>query len=64
MKLIRGIFLALLSLVLVACGSDDKKNVSVSVTPMTATIKAGTTQTFMASVTGSSNTEVTLPPLA
>jgi uncharacterized protein (UPF0262 family) len=60
MKLIRGIFLALLSMVLVACGgSDDKEKVSVSVSPMTATIKAGTTQAFTASVTGSKNTAVT-----
>lgn len=60
MKLIRGVFLALLSLVLVACGSDDdKENVSVSISPMTATIKAGTTQAFTASVTGSNNRAVT-----
>lgn len=60
MKLIRGIFLALLSLVLVACGSDDdKEKVSVSISPMTATIKAGAAQTFMANVTGSKNTAVT-----
>jgi hypothetical protein len=60
MKLIRGIFLALLSLVLVACGSDDdKEKVSVSISPMTATIKAGTTQAFTASITGSKNTAVT-----
>jgi len=60
MKLIRGIFLALLSLVLVACGGDDdKEKVSVSISPMTATIKAGTTQTFTASITGSKNTAVT-----
>lgn len=58
MKLIRGIFLALLSLVLVACGSDDKKNVNISVSPATATIKAGTTQAFSASITGSKNTAV------
>lgn len=59
MKLIRVMFLALLSLVLVACGSDDKKKVSISVSPMTATIKAGTTQAFSASITGSNNTAVT-----
>jgi trimeric autotransporter adhesin len=59
MKLIRVMFLALLSLVLVACGSDDKKKVSISVSPMTATIKAGTTQAFSASITGSKNTAVT-----
>lgn len=60
MKLIRGVFLALLSLVLVACGSDDdKEKVSVSISPMTVTIKAGTTQAFVASVMGSKNTAVT-----
>src|SRR5690606_33411820 len=60
MKLIRGIFLALLSMVLVACGSDsDKKNVSVSINPTTATVSAGATQTFTANVLGSKNTAVT-----
>ncbi|MDF3012891.1 MAG: hypothetical protein K0Q78_1095, partial [Cellvibrio sp.] len=60
MKLIRGIFLALLSLALVACGGDDdKEKVSVSISPMTVTIKAGTAQTFLAGVAGSKNTAVT-----
>jgi uncharacterized protein (UPF0262 family) len=59
MKLIRGIFLALLSMVLVACGSDsDKKNISVSINPATATVTAGATQTFTASVLGTKNTAV------
>lgn len=60
MKLIRGIFLALLSVVLVACGSDsDKKNVSISINPTTATVSAGATQTFTATVLGTKNTAVT-----
>ncbi|WP_084618204.1 DUF4397 domain-containing protein [Cellvibrio sp. OA-2007] len=59
MKLIRGIFLAILSVILVACGGDDKEKVSVSVSPMTVTIKAGTTQAFSANITGSKNTAVT-----
>ena len=63
MKLIRGIFLAitgvLLSLVLVACGGDDDKKVAVAISPAMATIKAGTSQNFSASVTGSKNTSVT-----
>lgn len=59
MKLIRGIFLALLSVILVACGGDDDDKVNVSISPMTATIKAGTTQMFTASVTGNKNTAVT-----
>ena len=59
MKLLRGIFLAVLSVILVACGSDDKAKVTVSVAPMTVSIKAGTTQAFNANVTGSTNTAVT-----
>jgi hypothetical protein len=60
MKLIKGVFLAILSLILVACGSDDdKERVSVSVSPMMATIKAGATQAFVATITGSKNTAVT-----
>lgn len=60
MKLLRILLLAVTSLVLVACGSDDdKKNVSVSINPATASIKAGATQSFTASVTGDKNTAVT-----
>lgn len=59
MSMIRVMLLMIASLVLVACGGDDDKKVSVSVSPMTATIKAGTTQAFTASVIGSSNTTVT-----
>lgn len=63
MKLIRGVSLAffsvLLSLVLVACGGDDDEKVAVTVSPSTVTIKAGTSQTFSASVTGNKNTAVT-----
>ncbi len=59
--LVKGIGLALLSLVLVACGGDDnkKKNVTVSVTPATATVKVGMTQSFAATVAGTKNTSVT-----
>lgn len=60
MKLIRAMLLAFASLVLVACGSDDDdKKVVVSINPASATIKAGTTQNFTATVTGHSNTAVT-----
>lgn len=61
MKMIRAMLLAFASLVLVACGSDDdnKKNVMVSINPASATLKAGATQTFTATVTGHSNTAVT-----
>jgi hypothetical protein len=60
MKLFRGVFLALISLILVACGSDDDKdNVSISISPMTATIQAGASQTFTANVVGSKNKTVT-----
>jgi trimeric autotransporter adhesin len=55
-KSIVGLLLA--SFLLVACGGDDK-NVKVMVTPETATIKAGATQSFTASVTGTSKTGVT-----
>ncbi|HTF97783.1 MAG TPA: DUF4397 domain-containing protein [Cellvibrio sp.] len=60
MKMIRAVLVALAGLVLVACGSDDDdKNVSVMITPGTATIKVGMTQSFTAAVTGDSNTSVT-----
>lgn len=48
----------MLSLILVACGGDDDKKVAVAISPSLVSIKAGTSQTFTASVTGSKNTEV------
>ncbi|WP_331346231.1 DUF4397 domain-containing protein [Cellvibrio sp. UBA7661] len=59
MKLMKGFLLVLLSIFMVACGGDDDKdNVSISINPATATIKAGATQSFTASVTGTKNTAV------
>jgi trimeric autotransporter adhesin len=49
MKLMKGVLLVLLSFIMVACGGSDDKKVSISVSPMTATIKAGTTQALSAS---------------
>lgn len=62
MKLIKGFLLLLMSVILVACGSDSddkKENVSISINPTTATVKAGASQTFTAQVTGAKNTGVT-----
>lgn len=60
MKLMKGFLLVVLSLVMVACGGDDDNDkVSISISPATATVKAGTSQTFTASVTGTKNTAVT-----
>lgn len=59
-SLAKGVGLALLSLVLVACGGDgNKKNVSVAVSPAAVTVKVGMTQNFVASVTGTNNSSVT-----
>ena len=59
MNQIKLLLVALVSLVLVACGGDDdKKPINVSISPTTATVKVGMTQTFTASVTGTSNTAV------
>lgn len=60
MKLLKGFLLVLLSTILVACGSDDDdKNVNVSISPATISLKAGASQTFSATVTGTKNTAVT-----
>ena len=56
-KIILGLLLA--NFLLVSCGGDDnKKNISVAVTPETASVKVGAMQTFMASVTGTDKTQV------
>lgn len=50
--------LLFISFLLVACGGDGK-DVKVAVSPNTATVKAGASQTLTASVTGTSKTGVT-----
>lgn len=60
MKMFQIVLLAMASLLLAACGGDDdKKNVTVSVSPATVNLKAGATQTFIATVTGDKNKAVT-----
>jgi hypothetical protein len=57
--LAKGAVLALLSVVLVACGSDSKKqDVRVAVSPAAVTVKVGMTQNFTASVFGTKNASV------
>lgn len=57
--LAKGAALALLSLVLVACGSDSKKqDVRVNLSPAAVTVKVGMTQNFTASVFGTRNASV------
>lgn len=58
---IRALFSVLLiSLFMVACsGDDDNPRVSVSVSPANVSVVTGTTQTFTANVSGSSNRSVT-----
>jgi len=58
MKAIKLWLLALCSCLLLACGGDGQK-VSVSIDPMSATVKAGMTQNFTAMVMHASNTAVT-----
>lgn len=55
-KFILGLLLS--SFLLVACGGDGK-DITVTVAPETATIKAGASQTFVATVTGTKKTDVT-----
>jgi trimeric autotransporter adhesin len=59
MKLFRFLITGLLSLLLVACGSDSKDDTAVSVSSSATTVKVGRTLTFTATVTGTSNTAVT-----
>lgn len=60
MNKIKYVLVVLLSLFMVACGGDDNdKPVTVTITPATATIKVGESQSFTATVTGTSNMSVT-----
>lgn len=58
MKAITTWVFALCSLLLVACGGDGQK-ISVTIDPMSATVKAGMTQTFSATVMHTKDTSVT-----
>ena len=46
----------LLATFLVACGSDKKDNVTIGISPMSATPNVGTPQPFTVTITGSTNT--------
>ena len=67
MKLYKLILMALLSVIVAACGSDNDNdndngntgNIAVSVSPATATVKAGRQQSFTAEVTGTNLVGVT-----
>ena len=65
MKLYKLILMALLSVFIAACGSDNdndggsKENVAVSLSPATSTVKVGKQQTFTATVTGTNLVGVT-----
>ena len=57
---IRALFSVLLMCVfMVACSGDDDPRVRVNISPTTASVVTGGTQTFTASVTGTSNRAVT-----
>ena len=58
MKFLKIMIIGLFGLIVAACGSDDKKNVVVTLDPMTATLEVGASQNFSATVTGTKNTAV------
>lgn len=58
MNAIKGWIIAICGLLLVACGGDGQK-ISVTIDPMSATVKAGMTQTFSATVMHTKDTSVT-----
>jgi trimeric autotransporter adhesin len=58
MNIFRMLIIGLLSMMLMACGSDSKDDTSVTISPATATVKVGKTISFTSTVTGNSNTSV------
>lgn len=59
MNIFRMLIIGLLSMLLMACGSDSKDDTSVTISPSTATVKVGKSISFTSTVTGNSNTSVT-----